>query len=336
MIKTFFLMGPSDIPEQNPITSEAAGPGLQRREVDLSGVLPILPFVMGDEDTSAASEAVLLGVQQIRVARNAEVNIFNIVGDPDSSASMLHTIQNIEETLKPRRCFNPPEKVFRTSREQLPKTLADIPGCRIPRVESADPKNFEELVACCTTFEQWPMIVRARGYHGGKHMVLVRQPADLETLRASQWAYGGIHLLEFIDYADEHGLYQKNRVVVIDGVPHPRHSIYSRNWAIHSGTRSDLMAADLTLCHREERFLRDFTATGLVEYADVFSEIHNRIGLDFFGIDFAIVDGQILVFEANACMNVLQQDYGKDDRYRYLETRVNTLKSALKKMLLEA
>ena len=55
-----------------------------------------------------------------------------------------------------------------------------------------------------------------------------------------------------------------------------------------------------------------------------------------FGIDFALVDGQMVVFEANACMNFLSQDYGEDGRYRYLESYIKTLKHGVKKMLMRA
>ena len=105
---------------------------------------------------------------------------------------------------------------------------------------------------------------------------------------------------------------------------------------IHSGSRSDLMDRDRTLRQREERYLDTMRNSGLQKYREVFDQISQRIGLDVFGIDFALVDNEIVIFEANACMNALNQDYGDDRRYQYLEPYVKTLKRAVKKMLVRA
>jgi glutathione synthase/RimK-type ligase-like ATP-grasp enzyme len=61
-----------------------------------------------------------------------------------------------------------------------------------------------------------------------------------------------------------------------------------------------------------------------------------RIGLDVFGIDLALVDGRILVFEANACMSFVGARYGTDDRYEYLDNYVKEIRPALKKLLVKA
>lgn len=100
--------------------------------------------------------------------------------------------------------------------------------------------------------------------------------------------------------------------------------------------RADLMDHDVNLCRREKYFLEYLRDEGLNRYADVFSAIHERIGLDIFGVDFALVDNEVVVFEANACMQFLKQDYGADRRYRYLETHIRVIKRAIKKMLMKS
>jgi hypothetical protein len=96
------------------------------------------------------------------------------------------------------------------------------------------------------------------------------------------------------------------------------------------------MDRDRSLCRREEQFLASFRDRGLGEYAAVFREIYQRVGLDVFGIDFALVDGQILIFEANACMSFVGARYGSDDRYQYLDNYVRDVRRALKKLLVKA
>jgi hypothetical protein len=217
----------------------------------------------------------------------------------------------------------------------LPKTLANIPGCRIPHVETADPKTPGELVAVCEKFDSWPLIVRARGYHGGERMLLLNSAAQIDSLEDLFWLYSGIFLIEFIDYINEDGLYQKTRVIMVDGQPYPRHSIFSDSWAVNSSDRVKLMDKDVSLCHREEHFLADLRDEGLKKCANVFQEIYQRIGLDVFGIDFTLVNEQIVIFEANACMSFLGDRHG-GDQYQYLDSYLITLRRSIKQMLVNA
>ena len=167
-------------------------------------------------------------------------------------------------------------------------------------------------------------------------MEMLMDRSHLATIKESSWLYDGIFLMEFVDYGNEEKLYEKTRVILVNGVAYPRHSIISDRWLIHAGSRADLMDREIERCRKEERFLAYLRDTGLVEHGAVFSAIKERIGLDILGIDFALVDGQVVVFEANACMNFLTQDYGKDGRFRYLESHIRALKRAVKRMLMTA
>jgi len=195
MKTTLFLLGASDNEAQSPSTRERVRGGVQVT-TDFAGVLPILPYVMSDPTMSAKSHTVVVGVHEIELARNAQVNLFNLVGDADSSAAMLHNIEAIAGRIKPARLFNPPRHVFRTSRSRLPQTLADIPGCIVPRVEAANPGNYAELRTVCREFGAWPMIVRARGFHGGEHIVMLAEEAQLESLEGKTRPYGVIFIIQ--------------------------------------------------------------------------------------------------------------------------------------------
>ncbi|HAJ91897.1 MAG TPA: hypothetical protein DCO71_04640 [Gammaproteobacteria bacterium] len=337
MKPTLFLLGPSDIEGQSWTKKEHLKNGNVKGTAQWSGFLPIQPFVMADTTLNANSTFVLIGIHEsLKVPKDARLNLFNLVGDADASVTTLNTIQALENNIQPLRCFNRASNVFRTSRGILPETLSNIPGCHVPRIIASDPKSYSEFETACENFSAWPLIVRARGYHGGDHMILLTDRSQLEAFKDNQWLYDGIFLMEFIDYRNEGSLYQKSRILFVDGVPYPRHSIISDRWSIHSGSRADLMAGDIELCRQEEHFLAYLRDTGLQEYDEVFSTIQERVGLDIFGVDFALVDGQVLVFEANACMNFLNQDYGADGRYRYLESHIKALKHAVKKMLMRA
>ncbi|MBP6725517.1 MAG: hypothetical protein KA137_11785 [Halioglobus sp.] len=333
MIPTLFLLGPSDNEAQTATTRERVEGGV-KVTMDLTGVLPILPFVTRDPALAANSHTVLVGVHEIELGANARVNLFNLVGDADSSKMLLRRIGVIANRIRPLRYFNKADHVPRTARAQLPITLANIPGCSVPRTEMVQPKTFDALRAACEKFNSWPMIVRARGYHNSEKMLLLHDLSELEAAKDQSWLYGDIFLIEFVDSRNADGLYHKARVVMVDGVPHPRHCLYSEKWAISAGARSGLMHQDLELCHQEERFLADILNPGSKDYRQVFREIHQRIGLDVFGIDFALVDGRMVIFEANPCMKFLDRQYRGDERYHYLDNYVDALKKAIRKMLL--
>ncbi len=303
---------------------------------ELIGVVPILPFITSDRTLAAHSRSVVVDQRTKLPPPDPLVHVFNLVGDADSSINSLHKIQAIINAMQPRRCFNKPVDVFKTSRARLPKTLADIPGCIIPRTETADPKNFSELQAACRKFNEWPVIVRSPGYHGGDNMLLLTDESQLDGLKDLSWPYEGICLTQFVDCRDDAGLYQRIRVMMVDGAAYARQCVYSDRWKIHTKSRVDLMDQDIGLRHREEQLLAELRDRVLKDRAPLFQEIYHRIGLDVFGIDFALVNDQIVIFEANACMRFLGRGTASNPLYAYTDSYKKELGVALKKMLVSA
>jgi hypothetical protein len=331
--KTLFLLGQSDDESRGASTSvRVEGGSVVTKE--LVGVTPILPYINTDSTLAAHCASILIDNSKNKLPPNPHINLFNLVGDADSSMNSLHRIQTVINSVQPRRCFNRPVDVFKTSRASLPKTLANIPGCLVPRSESADPKSFSELQAACGKFNSWPMIVRARGYHGGECMQLLTDESQLESLRDLSWPYNGINLIQYVDCRNEEGLHHKIRVMMVNGVAYARQCVYSDKWSIHAGSRADLMEHDIELCQQEERFLAQMRDKGLQQRNQLFREIYKRIGLDVFGIDFALVNGELVIFEANACMHFLGTGDIRSGKYSYLGSYKQALRTALKNMLL--
>ena len=48
MIRTLFLLGASDNKEKNTLSRERIAPGVIKMEADLTGVVPILRYIMND------------------------------------------------------------------------------------------------------------------------------------------------------------------------------------------------------------------------------------------------------------------------------------------------
>ena len=118
MKPTLFLLGPSDRDTQNPVSKESVGRGETRVDFSLAGVLPILPFIQEDKTLRANSQSAIIGVHRIRRPDRPGFNVFNMVGDADSSPLMLNQVQSVVDRIRPSRCFNRPANVLNTSRAQ--------------------------------------------------------------------------------------------------------------------------------------------------------------------------------------------------------------------------
>lgn len=68
------------------------------------------------------------------------------------------------------------------------------------------------------------------------------------------------------------------------------------------------MADHPDLQEREARILQEFDRDLKVSTRDAIKQIHSKIGLDYFGIDFTISGGRLIIFEVNANMNILNNN----------------------------
>ena len=77
--------------------------------------------------------------------------------------------------------------------------------------------------------------------------------------------------------------------------------IVGDSWLLHAHRRGKSTEAE------ESRMLEDFDAKLAPRLLATFQEIARRLDLDYFGVDCNISDdGKVLLFEANACMNTLE------------------------------
>jgi len=228
--------------------------------------------------------------------------LVNFIADPDSHGNALTKAVALVDQLR-RPCFNPPHLVARTHRDEVARRLAGIPGLRVPasiRLKAAHPRDFPAAVA--THGLRYPVIVRLAGDHGGVSMLRVDGPTGWDAVFALPWGGRPVYLTEFVDYRDADGFYRKHRIALVRGMPLPRHVIIGGDWLLHVSKRIDQQR----FLDEEIGRLRRFNAETLPTIRNVLSEIHRRIGLDYFGIDCHLADdGTVTLFEANATMNIL-------------------------------
>jgi len=150
-------------------------------------------------------------------------------------------------------------------------------------------------VADCEPPRQFPVFVRGENDHRGSRTPLLQTPEELAAaIRRLTWTrwigkkLGDTIITEFCDTADETGVYRKFSAFIVGGQILPRHVFFSDHWMVKSWKLADT------------RFL-------LEEEAYIESNPHERqlqqifatANIDYGRIDYALLDGQIQVWEIN-------------------------------------
>ena len=226
--------------------------------------------------------------------------LFNAIGDADRCGEALaHAEAIARRSAAP--VINPPAAVSSTGRAATARRLANIPGLVVPAVES-----LSRPALLATTHFGFPLLLRAPGFHTGRHFVKVERR---EALAAALAGLPGEEILaiEYLDARGADGLARKYRVMMIDGALYPLHLAVSADWKVHYFTAD--MAASAAHRAEERRFLEDMPAVLGDRALAALRRVSQALGLDYAGIDFALAaDGRVLLFEANAAMVVNPPD----------------------------
>jgi glutathione synthase/RimK-type ligase-like ATP-grasp enzyme len=226
--------------------------------------------------------------------------VVNTISDPDTSKQALAQLADLVARMR-APCFNAPAAVLDSSRERVAAKLAGIPGLHVPRtvrVRLDEPAALEALAA--EHGLAFPLIVRPAGTHGGDATARVDHPADAATaLRAIPWGGHDLFLTQFVDYRDDDGMYRKSRVVFVGDEVFLRHQVAADGWHVHVRDRSEDSL-------REEDAALRAVPQARARLRPLLAAVADAIALDFFGMDCSLrPDGSVLLFEANAAMNVL-------------------------------
>jgi GNAT superfamily N-acetyltransferase len=220
--------------------------------------------------------------------------VVNAIGDADLCGVAL---DRAEELLAGSRAplVNPPARVRETGRAGNARRLAGIPGVIAPKMMTMSRTAI--LTADALNF---PLLLRAPGFHTGKHFSCVETRAGLAKAVAAMPG-SEILAIEYLDARGGDGMARKYRAMFIDGVLYPWHLAISADWKVHYFTAG--MAANADHREKERHFLDDMPAVLGQRVMTALGAIGETMGLDYAGIDFALSrDGSVLVFEANATM----------------------------------
>ena len=253
--------------------------------------------------------------------------IINGIGDADVRSQALTAAgQILAQSSAP--VVNAPARVLATSRCGNAQRLGGIPGVVTPRTAAFPRRQLESADApeeLARRGFEFPLLVRAPGYHMGKNFVRVDSPGDLATAVA---AFPGDKLIaiQYLDGRGPDGKIRKYRVLTIGGKLYPVHLAIASQWKIH------YFSADMA-DHPEHRaeeagFLANMEAVLGPKVMAGLAWIQDALGLDYAGVDFGLnAQGDVLLYEANATMAVVRPD--ADPRWDYRRSAVERIYAAV-------
>ncbi|HEX5125360.1 MAG TPA: hypothetical protein VFW00_01340, partial [Rhodocyclaceae bacterium] len=235
----------------------------------------------------------------------------------------------------PKPVLNNPLHIRRVARDTASQLLHSLPGIAMPPTLRMARRQLEEIVQNdngITRDIDFPLIVRPVDSHAGHDLHKVDSRSELADKLVSMPG-GEFFVSSFVDYRSGDGLFRKYRVILIDGQPFACHMAISSHWMIHYLNAG--MADSPEKRAEEAHFMIDFEREFAVRYRTAFAEIHQRMGLDYLGIDCAeTADGRLLIFEVDPAMVAHSMD--PVDVYPYKPACMQKLFVAFRAMLIRA
>jgi glutathione synthase/RimK-type ligase-like ATP-grasp enzyme len=294
------------LPDDRMARIQVAANG-RRLDYDLPGTVDIVHHIPPERFTA---EWVYLGPGQEQPAKLRPGALLNHIGDADICSQALELTRRLVSK-SGRACFNHPAAIAGTTRERVARVLTGIPGLDVPktiRTAAQTPADLRAVVK--QEGLEYPVLIRVVGHHGGTNMVKVNTPRDVDEIdQLDRSVRSELYVTEFRDVIGSDGLYRKFRIVVVGGDVLMRHMITAENWLVHA---SHLLAQRTrrTADSREVEFpmFARFDSELRERLLPMFQEIGRRLDLDYVGVDCAILEsGEVVLFEANACMTILGQ-----------------------------
>jgi len=254
---------------------------------------------------------------------------FLAIGESEATRAVL---SGVAPTLArwPRPVLNgDPARIQRLSRDSVSGLMADAPGVCAPTSQRVTRAALEALAAGACPPSHFPLLVRPIASHAGAGLARMDDPAAIAPYLAER-TEDLFYLCPFVDYASTDGLYRKQRVALIQGRPFVCHLAISEHWMVHYLNAG--MAENPARRAEEAAFMAAFDQGFAARHAGAFAALHERLGLDYMGIDCAeLEDGRLLLFEADTAMIVHAMD--PPDPFAYKAEPMRKLFAAFEAMV---
>ena len=257
--------------------------------------------------------------------------VFNTIGDADLTPEALVAAEAIVgRTAAP--VVNPPARIVDTGRAQVAHRLNAVAGLRAPRMAELPRAMIEGRTAKRALLEHglsFPLLMRAPGYHTGRHFARIERPRDLEQAVA-RLPGDRFTAIEYLDARGLDGRWRKYRAMMIDGTLYPLHLAIANDWKVHYFTAA--MAEQPAFRSEEAAFLDDMGSALGPRATAALQGVCTTLGLDYGGIDFGLdADGTVLLFEANATMVINPAE--PDARWDYRRPAIQKALDAARRLL---
>ena len=300
-LRVLALMAPGDMMANTPLDFLLEGSDVQLLSLYLDPAA-VLPQTIPDHDVAVLT-----------------------VGESDANQGLLAGLGAIIGRW-PRPMLNGrPDRISGLTRDRVSALFADEPSILCPQTVRVDRAALADAAAGAT----FPMIIRPVWSHAGRALERIDDAASLIRYLEGQ-VDDAFFVSPFIDYAGADGLYRKQRIVFIDGEPHVAHMAISEHWMVHYLSAGMLENAERRA--EEAAFMADFDTDFRRRHSRALKALHERLGLDYFGIDCAETqDGRLLLFEADVAMIV--HDLDPAELYPYKKPQMRKVFDAFEAFL---
>ena len=237
---------------------------------------------------------------------------FMAIGESTENTPLLAHMQKLLAGFDGTVMNRNPELIARLTRDGVSGMLANEPSILSPftyRVSHADltavATRAKRLDACAPGLA-YPLVVRPISTHAGNGMERITDSAELAAFLEIH-PVPELYVAPFIDFRGSDGLYNKQRIVFINGKAFASHMALSDHWIVHYLSAG--MAQSAAKRAVEQAWMEDFDHDFAVRHKESFAALCRHIDLDYFGIDCAeLPDGRLLVFELDVAMVVHNMD----------------------------
>jgi glutathione synthase/RimK-type ligase-like ATP-grasp enzyme len=259
---------------------------------------------------------------------------FVAVGESDANRSVLRAIEDIVRSW-PRPVLNRPERIAPLSRDGACALLKSVPGLAVPTTARIARETLERAghgsprIDGLVTDGAFPMIARPVSSHAGDGLAKLDDPAAIAAYLCRQ-SEREFFVAPFVDYRGSDGMFRKYRIALIEGRPFVCHMAISGHWMIHYLNAGMRESAEKRA--EEARCMADFDHDFARRHESAFRVMHERVGLDYFGIDCGETpDGELLLFEVDVAMIVHSMD--PPDLFPYKAPQMRKVRDAFRAML---
>lgn len=260
--------------------------------------------------------------------------IMNSIADPDAEGKALQTLSRFLMCAPIRPVINRPDKVMLTTRDGNYRRFMNAKGIVFPKTIRLPISGGDGCEAALAAVEaegfSYPLLVREPGSQTGRTFEMISHPSLLlDYVRASQ--VKELYLIQHVYNPFRSRFQRKMRFFCIDGRLYPATCHIDEAWNVHGGNRVELMKNNPWMMGEEKAFV-----AGSREYIggagyDALVDLCAGVGLDFFGLDFNVMDdGRIVIFELNPAM---RHNFGHAKNFPYLKPALLDVTNAFNAMI---